>query len=236
MNYGSFSLDFPPLVHYMKKLKGSDYMRLRNVKNANFIVENSDYVINNPERFKCKYKTLFNNDNPINIEIGMGKGDFIIGMAKKYPNINFIGIEKYESVMVRAIEKLNNLNLPNLKLIRMDAIEIDKVFSKEINTIYLNFSDPWPKKRHAKRRLTSPIFLNLYDKVFESIPHIIQKTDNIGLFASSLMNLSQYGYTLDYVSLDLKNEENIDNVVTEYENKFMNLGTNINYLNAKKYK
>lgn len=211
-------------------------MRLRNVKNANIIVENSDYVINNPESFKGKYKTLFNNDNPINIEIGMGKGDFIIGMSKKYPNINFIGIEKYESVMVRAIEKLYGINLPNLKLIRMDAIEIDKVFSKEINTIYLNFSDPWPKKRHAKRRLTSPIFLNLYDKVFEGIPHIIQKTDNIGLFASSLMNLSQYGYTLDFVSLDLKNEENIDNVVTEYENKFMNLGININYLNAKKYK
>ena len=210
-------------------------MRLRNVKNAKNIVDNSKYVINNPEEYIGNYKTLFNNDNPINIEIGMGKGDFIIGMAKKYPNINFIGIEKYESVMVRAIEKLENIDLPNLKLIRMDAIEIDKVFNKEINTIYLNFSDPWPKKRHAKRRLTSEIFLRLYDKIFINTPHIIQKTDNIGLFASSLVSLSKYGYTLEEVSLDLKNES-IDNVVTEYENKFMNLGTNINYLNAKKYK
>ena len=210
-------------------------MRLRNVKNAASIVENSNYVINNPKEFIGKFQSLFNNDNPINIEIGMGKGDFIIGMAKKYPNINFIGIEKYESVMVRAIEKLENIELPNLKLIRMDAIEIDEVFDKEINTIYLNFSDPWPKKRHAKRRLTSEIFLKLYDKIFIGIPHIIQKTDNIGLFASSLVSLSKYGYTLEEVSLDLKNED-IDNVVTEYENKFMNLGTNINYLNAKKYK
>lgn len=210
-------------------------MRLRNVKNAASIVENSNYVINNPKEFIGKFQSLFNNDNPINIEIGMGKGDFIIGMAQKYPNINFIGIEKYESVMVRAIEKLENIELPNLKLIRMDAIEIDKVFDKEINTIYLNFSDPWPKKRHAKRRLTSEIFLKLYDKIFIGVPHIIQKTDNIGLFASSLVSLSKYGYTLEEVSLDLKNED-IDNVVTEYENKFMNLGTNINYLNAKKYK
>lgn len=210
-------------------------MRLRNVKNAKNIVDNSKYVINNPEEYIGKYQKLFNNNNPINIEIGMGKGDFIIGMAKKYPKINFIGIEKYESVMVRAIEKLENIDLPNLKLIRMDAIEIDKVFNKEINTIYLNFSDPWPKKRHAKRRLTSEIFLKLYDEIFFSTPHIIQKTDNIGLFASSLVSLSKFGYTLEEVSLDLKNES-IDNVVTEYENKFMNLGTKINYLNAKKYK
>ena len=210
-------------------------MRLRNVKNAASIVENSNYVISNPKEFIGKFQSLFNNNNPINIEIGMGKGDFIIGMAQKYPNINFIGIEKYESVMVRAIEKLENIELPNLKLIRMDAIEIDKIFDKEINTIYLNFSDPWPKKRHAKRRLTSEIFLKLYDKIFIGVPHIIQKTDNIGLFASSLVSLSKYGYTLEEVSLDLKNED-IDNVVTEYENKFMNLGTNINYLNAKKYK
>ena len=210
-------------------------MRLRNVKNANTIVENSEYVINNPYDYKGIYKTIFNNNNPIQIEIGMGKGDFIIGMAKKYPDINFIGIEKYESVMVRAIEKLSDIKLDNLKLIRMDAIEIDKVFNHEIETLYLNFSDPWPKKRHAKRRLTSEVFLRLYDNIFSDIPHIIQKTDNIGLFASSLMNLSTYGYTLDYVSLDLKNED-IDNVVTEYERKFMEKGTNINYLNAKKYK
>lgn len=209
-------------------------MRLRNVKNAKEIVNNSNYVINNPEYYIGKYKKLFNNDNEIHIEIGMGKGDFIIGMAEKYPNINFIGIEKYESVMVRAIEKLECLDLPNLKLIRMDAIEIDKVFNKEIDTIYLNFSDPWPKSRHAKRRLTSEVFLRLYDKVFENIPHIIQKTDNIGLFSYSIESLSKYGYTLERVSMNLKDED-IDNVVTEYENKFMNMGVYINYLNAKKY-
>ena len=207
-------------------------MRLRNVKNADTIVNNSEYVIKNPEEYKGKYKDLFNNNN-INIEIGMGKGDFIIGMAKKYPNINFIGIEKYESVMVRAIEKLKDINLPNLKLIRMDAINIDKVFNKEINTIYLNFSDPWPKKRHAKRRLTSEVFLKLYDNIFSDIPHIIQKTDNIILFASSIESLSNYGYTFKKVSLDLKSED-IDNVVTEYENKFMNMGIKINYLDAIK--
>ena len=209
-------------------------MRLRNVKNADKIVESSSYVINNPEEYIGKYKTLFNNNNPINIEIGMGKGDFIIGMAEKYPGINFIGIEKYESVMVRAIEKLEEKELPNLKLIRMDALNIDKVFNKEIDTIYLNFSDPWPKKRHSKRRLTSEIFLNLYDKIFIGAPNIVQKTDNIKLFAYSLSSLSKYGYTLEYVSLDLENEE-VPNVETEYEKKFKSLGVKINYLNAKKY-
>ena len=209
-------------------------MRLRNVKNARTIVENSNYVINNPMEYIGNYKTLFNNNNSIHIEIGMGKGDFIIGMAKKYPNINFIGIEKYESVMVRAIEKLKDIDLPNLRLIRMDAMEIDKVFKNEVDTIYLNFSDPWPKKRHAKRRLTSEIFLSLYDNIYCNIPHIVQKTDNIGLFASSIESLSKYGYTIEKVSLDLKNED-LDNVVTEYENKFMSLGIKINYLDAKKY-
>lgn len=208
-------------------------MRLRNVKNAKEIVNNSEYVILEPNKHIGKYKEIFKNNNPIRIEIGMGKGDFIIGMAEKYPNINFIGIEKYESVMVRAIEKLENKNIKNLKLIRMDAITIDKVFNKEIDTIYLNFSDPWPKTRHAKRRLTSDIFLKLYDKIFISIPHIIQKTDNILLFASSIESLSKNGYTLEKVSLDLKNTD-IENVLTEYETKFMNMGVKINYLDAYK--
>lgn len=208
-------------------------MRLRNVKNAKEIVNNSEYVILEPNKHIGKYKEIFKNNNPIRIEIGMGKGDFIIGMAEKYPNINFIGIEKYESVMVRAIEKLENKNIKNLKLIRMDAITIDKVFNKEIDTIYLNFSDPWPKTRHAKRRLTSDIFLKLYDKIFISTPHIIQKTDNILLFASSIESLSKNGYTLEKVSLDLKNTD-IENVLTEYETKFMNMGVKINYLDAYK--
>lgn len=209
-------------------------MRLRNVKNAGEIVNNSAYIIKDEKSKKGSYKDIFANDNPIHIEIGMGKGDFIIGMAEKYPDINFIGIEKYESVMVRAIQKLEDLNIPNLKLIRMDASEIDEVFDHEIDTIYLNFSDPWPKARHAKRRLTSPSFLDAYEKVFSGNPHIIQKTDNIGLFGYSLSSLSQNGYTLEEVSLDLASTE-IPNVCTEYEKKFMALGTKINYCNAVKY-
>lgn len=209
-------------------------MRLRNVKNAINIVNESNYVIKNPEEYIGNYKKIFNNNNPINIEIGMGKGDFIIGMSKKHSNINFIGIEKYESVMVRAIEKINEENIPNLKLIRMDAINIDSIFKKEIDTIYLNFSDPWPKKRHAKRRLTSNIFLEKYDKIFKKNPHIIQKTDNTLLFAYSIKSLVDNGYKFNRVSLDLKEENDIDNVITEYENKFMSMGVKINYLDAYK--
>lgn len=210
-------------------------MRLRNVKNAKDIINSNEYVITEPQKWFGKYNELFNNDNPIHIEIGMGKGDFIIGMAQKYPNINFIGIELYESVMVRATQKLDNMdNIPNLRLICMDAHGLTEVFDHEIDTIYLNFSDPWPKARHAKRRLTSEVLLSVYDSLYAGNPHIIQKTDNIGLFAYSLSSLSKYGYTLERVSLDLANED-IDNVCTEYEKKFMNLGTNINYLNAVKY-
>lgn len=210
-------------------------MRLRNVKNAKEIIANNKYVINEPTEMIGKYKTIFNNNNPLHIEIGMGKGDFIIGMAQKYPNINFIGIEMYESVMVRATQKLDELpDIPNLKLICIDAHQLVNVFVHEVDTIYLNFSDPWPKTRHAKRRLTSEVLLSIYDSLFIGNPHIIQKTDNIGLFAYSLSSLSKYGYTLERVSLDLANED-IENVCTEYEKKFMSLGTNINYLDAVKY-
>ena len=196
-------------------------MRLRNVKDAKKIVSESNYAINDPESIKGHFSELFGNDNEIHLEIGMGKGDFIIGNALKYPNINFIGMEKYESVMVRAIEKLN------------DATYLDRVFDHEITLLYLNFSDPWPKKKHAKRRLTSPIFLKLYDNIFKGNPHIVQKTYNIGLFAYSLETLSNYGYKFNRVSLDLENED-IDNVCTEYEKKFMSLGIKINYVDAVK--
>lgn len=208
-------------------------MRLRKVKNALEILNESKYIISNPEEFKGEYKKVFKNNNPIHLEIGMGKGDFIIGMAKKHPNINFIGLEKYESVQVRAAQKLVDIDLPNLRLIRLDASNLDKVFDKEIDTIYLNFSDPWPKTRHAKRRLTSSYFLNIYDSVFKGKPHIIQKTDNIGLFASSIESLTQYGYEITKCSLDLHSED-IDNVETEYEQRFSSQGQRINYLNAVK--
>jgi tRNA (guanine-N7-)-methyltransferase len=208
-------------------------MRLRNVKDASSIVASSRYTINNYEEYKGKFNSLFNNSNPIHIEIGMGKGDFLIGMAEKYPNINFIGIELYESVLVRAVQKLDNLELNNIRLINIDAKLLDTVFDHEIDTIYLNFSDPWPKKRHAKRRLTSNIFLSVYDNISKNNVHIIQKTDNINLFAYSISSLSTYGYTINRVSLDLANED-IPNVYTEYEKKFMSNGERINYLDAVK--
>jgi tRNA (guanine-N7-)-methyltransferase len=208
-------------------------MRLRNVPNAREIVNNSDYVIKEPQELKGKYKEVFKNDNPLHIEIGMGKGNFIIDMALKHPEINFIGIERYESVMCRALEKLEGKEISNLKLICMDASLLGEVFDKEVDTIYLNFSDPWPKKRHAKRRLTSNVFLPIYDQIFKDECLIIQKTDNVGLFESSIVSLSTYGYVIEDISLDLANKE-IENSLTEYEAKFMSQGTKINYLKARK--
>ena len=208
-------------------------MRLRNVKNAKEMVGNSKYVIDNPKEYKGNYKEVFNNNNPICLEIGMGKGDFIINMALKYPDINFIGLEKYQSIVVRAIEKLEKLELNNLKLICIDALELGDIFFKEIDTIYLNFSDPWPKKRHAKRRLTSDTFLPIYDNVFKGVKRIVQKTDNVGLFEYSIVSLSKYGYKIMDVSLDLHATDK-DNVMTEYEKKFSSQGVRINYLEAQK--
>lgn len=208
-------------------------MRLRNVKGASTIIENSSFVIKNYKDYKGKYKTLFENNNPIHIEIGMGKGDFIIGMAKKYPKINFIGIEKFDSVIVRAIEKLDD-EIPNLRLIRMDATEIEEVFDKEIDTIYLNFSDPWPKNRHSDRRLTSLKFLKRYDNVFKNEKIIIMKTDNRKLFEFSLIEFSNYDYKFEEISLDLYNDDIKDNVQTEYERRFHNLGFPIYKVIVKK--
>ena len=209
-------------------------MRLRNVKNADTIVSNSEYVINNPLEYKGKYNKLFNNNNHIYLEIGMGKGDFLIDKAKKNPNINFIGVEKYQSIMVRTIEKLEKEKLDNIKLICIDAKELVNIFDKEIDLIYLNFSDPWPKKRHAKRRLTSNIFLNIYDKLFKDVCVIEQKTDNVLLFEYSLIQYSQYGYKIEDISLDLHNRLDIDNSFTEYEKKFSSQGIKINYVKVVK--
>jgi len=217
----------------MQVLERSDFMRLRNVKNAREILENSTYFVANPEEYKGHFSSLFSNFQPIHIEIGTGKGQFLIGMAKAYPEINFIGIEKYESVLVRAIQKVSFENLPNLKFFCYDAKELNQVFDHEIETLYLNFSDPWPKTRHAKRRLTSPDFLSVYDSFFCGNAEIIQKTDNTSLFSYSLESLSQHGYVFQKVSLDLVNE-GIFNVLTEYEEKFQSLGFKINYVHAIK--
>lgn len=211
-------------------------MRLKNVKNASNIINESKYVIKDFKNNKGKWDKEFKNNNPIKIEIGMGKGDFIIGMAIQNPNINYIGIEMFDSVMARAVQKLDDKYIPNLRLIRMDANYINEAFEKEIDTIYLNFSDPWPKKRHAKRRLTSYEFLCKYDDVFKEKKVIIQKTDNINLFAFSIEALSLYGYTLKNVTLDLYDNMIEGNVATEYEKKFNDKGVKICRLEAYKDK
>jgi len=199
-------------------------MRLKNVKGAKEKNESSKYTLLDYKNYKNDFKQIFNNDNPIMIEIGMGKGNFIIENAIQNPNINYIGIEKYDSVFVRAIEKLEEKELNNLRLIRMDALEIDEVFSKEIDTIYLNFSDPWPKNRHEHRRLTSEVFLKKYDSIFKNTKHIIMKTDNRKLFEYSIMSLTNYGYKIEKISLDLYNDDISKNIPTEYEIKFHNKG------------
>ena len=208
-------------------------MRLRNVKGAKEEIEKSKYIIENYEQYKGKFKDIFKNNNDIHIEIGMGKGDFIINMAKKYPIINFIGIEKFDSVMVRAVQKLEDTEIPNLKLIKIDALNIDEIFEKEIECIYLNFSDPWPKARHEKRRLTSDTFLKKYDNILKT-KQIIMKTDNRKLFEYSIKSLTDYGYKIDEISLDLYNDEIKDNVQTEYEKKFVELGNIIYRISVHK--
>lgn len=202
-------------------------MRLRNVKNKDNIMAMGRYYIDNPMDYKGIWNNVFSNNNPIYIEIGMGKGDFIVENAKNNPDINYIGIEKYDSVIVRAIQKSNELELDNLRLIRLDAIFLDKVFDKEVDLIYLNFSDPWPKDRHEKRRLTSYNFLSIYDKIFKDRARIEMKTDNIDLFNYSLGSLENYGYDICYVTNDL-HKENVYNVMTEYEKKFSSSGVKIN--------
>lgn len=203
------------------------------IKNADKIVSSSEYVINNPTKYKKKWKDLFGNNNPIRLELGMGRGDFIIEMAKSYPNINFIGLEINDSQMVMAVNNLQTLKLPNLKLINIDAKEIDNIFGKEIDTIYLTFSEPWPKKIDEKKRFTHEGYLRLYDKIFKKNKHIILKTDNKGLFAYSLETLSQYWYVFDKVSLDLHNDERqIFNIMTNYEKQYLKEGRPIYYIDA----
>lgn len=201
-------------------------MRLRNVKNAKEIVSSHKIVI------KELNEDIFLNNKPISVEIGMGKGNFIIEMAEKYPNINFIGIEKYASVLIRALEKIDEIPT-NLRLICNDADLIDEYIKIKINNLYLNFSDPWPKKRHEKRRLTSKEFLMKYEKLFDKEINIYQKTDNKSLFAYSLVSLSNNNYIFKDISLDLHNTD-IPNIKTEYEMKFSSQGQTINYLYAYK--
>ncbi len=209
-------------------------MRLKHVKGAKEIIEQGIYFLDEPALYFGKWKDVFQNDHPIYIEIGMGKGDFIIENALRYPDINFVGIEKFDSVLVRAIQKSNELSLPNLRLLRMDANLIDTIFSHEVSLIYLNFSDPWPKDRHAKRRLTSPLFLKKYDSIFASDAHIVMKTDNDDLFLYSISSLEEDGYQIIQMTRDLYQEDCSLNIPTEYEKKFVKLGVKINRLEAVK--
>lgn len=199
-------------------------MRLKNVKGAHAIIDKSEYIIKDPYAFKGKYHTIFKNNNRIEIEIGMGKGDFIIEKALRNPHINYIGIEKFDNVIVRAVQKLEDKKIDNLRLIRLDALEINKIFDKEIDLLYLNFSDPWPKNRHELRRLTSKVFLDKYNFIFKKAPVIIQKTDNRKLFEYSLMSYVDNGYKIREISLDLYSDDIKDNVPTEYEKRFVALG------------
>ena len=210
-------------------------MRIRNIKNKDKILEKSNYVIKNPLEYKGCWQKYFKNKNPIYLEIGTGKCKFIYEMAKKNPDINFIGIERIDTVLAYGVRELEKLEiLGNLVLINYDANNIDSLFNKEIDMVFLNFSDPWPKKRHEKRRLTSFSFLKKYDIIFSSDRKIMFKTDNKELFEYSIISLTTSGYKIVDISLDLHKDKDFDNVMTEYEKKFSSKGDKIYMLKAVK--
>lgn len=192
------------------------------------LAEYPQYVISEPEKYKGKWKEVFDKDQPLHIEIGTGKGRFITGMAKANPEINYIGIELADSVIVTALDRIIEDELPNVKLLNVNANDLRDYFEKgEVDRVYLNFSDPWPKKRHAKRRLTYKSFLEIYENILGDKGEIHFKTDNQGLFESSLMSFSEYGMLLTFVSLDLHNSDYEGNIMTEYEEKFSSRGSRI---------
>lgn len=210
-------------------------MRLRNIPGADDVLKSSSYVLQNPELSKGKHLEDFKNNHPIHIEIGMGKGRFITEMAKSHPDINYIGIEMYSSVLLRAVQKMNKLaeenTAPeNLKFICTDARNLNQIFdSNEIDRIYLNFSDPWPKDRHAKRRLPSKEFLTLYRSFLKKEGTLEFKTDNIDLFRFALDELPLAGWESLAVTFDLHNDPKLNkgNIMTEYEEKFSSKGNPI---------
>lgn len=207
-------------------------MRYNVVKNANNILENSKYLIKNPRNYKGKWNTLFKNNNPICLELGMGRGSFIINMAKTHPNINYIGLELDINQTATALRNIHE-DLPNLFMIQADANDIIEFFGREIDTIYLTFSEPWPKKQDEKKRFTHLNYLKLYDRIYKKDKHIILKTDNKILFASALESLSDYWYTFNKVSLDLHNDERkIDNIMTDFETQYFKERRPIYYLDA----
>lgn len=197
-------------------------MRLRNVPGAREVIAKSPMVVHEPEKIKGNWNKIFKNDHPLQIEIGMGKGKFLYEMAKKNPDINYVGIEKYSSVLLRALQRMEEDPVPNLLFIRMDAENIEQVFAREeVDRIYLNFSDPWPKDRHAKRRLTSKEYFARYDQVLDADGAVEFKTDNQSLFEFSLEEAELAGWKVIEKTLDLHHSELASkNVMTEYEEKF----------------
>lgn len=203
-------------------------MRLRHIQGAEEKILNSPHVIQNPEAQKGHWKQVFGNDNPIEIEVGMGKGKFIMELAAQNPDINYIGIERYSSVLLRGLQKREELEaeLSNIYFLCVDARELAEMFApEEVNRIYLNFSDPWPKDRHAKRRLTSPEFMAVYDKILKKDGVVEFKTDNRGLFEYSLESVPAAGWIIREHTFDLHNSPMAaGNVMTEYETKFASEG------------
>lgn len=209
-------------------------MRLRHIKGAEEEIAESPYVVQNPQSLKGTWHEFFGNKNPIRIEVGMGKGKFIMELAEKNPDINYIGIERYSSVLLRGLQKCTEMELSNIYFMRIDALELADVFGEgEVDRIYLNFSDPWPKDRHAKRRLTSDRFLAVYDRILKPDGIVEFKTDNQDLFRYSLESIPEAGWNVTEYTFDLHNSEMAEgNVMTEYEMKFCSEGKPICKLTA----
>ena len=212
-------------------------MRLRNIPGAQDAILESAYVVQEPEKHKGSWGDLFEKKQPLHIEVGMGKGRFLMDLARLHPEINYVGIEKYSSVLIRALEKMEEEETPlsNICFIRMDAEDIVKVFAKnEVDRIYLNFSDPWPKDRHAKRRLTSKEFMARYDQILVPDGQVEFKTDNRPLFDFSVESVKEAGWQLKAVTYDLHHDEKLvqGNVMTEYEERFSAKGNPIHKLIA----
>ena len=207
-------------------------MRLRNIPGSKDVIADSRFVVQNPDSQRGKWAEVFKNNQPVWIEVGMGKGRFIMDMARLHPDINFIGIEMYDSVLLRAVQKREQMEeeLSNLYFIRMDARNLPEVFAQgEVDRIFLNFSDPWPKERHAKIRLTSRQFLERYDQILAEDGQVEFKTDNRGLFEFSLQEVEETKWQLAASTFDLHHESEMvrGNVMTEYEEKFSSMGNPI---------
>ena len=204
-------------------------MRLRHIPGSEQQIEESPFVISGPEEFRGQWNMFFGNENPLHIEVGMGKGRFITELAAAHPEINYIGIERYTSVLLKAVEKRSLLFLPNLYFLCVDARTLPDIFAEgEVDRISLNFSDPWPKDRHAKRRLTSPQFMALYDRILAPEGQVEFKTDNMGLFDYSLESIPEAGWTITASTKDLHHSDMAEgNIMTEYEAKFSAMGNPI---------